>query len=258
MQLKDRVAIITGAGGGIGRAAAIKLAQQGAKLVLVDLNMTSLSNTLALLKQDNYQTEVIAITADVSKEEEVQNYVSQCVNQYGRIDAFFNNAGIEGPSSLISDYDFSQFTKVISVNLFGVFLGLKYVADIMKNQKSGSIVNTSSIGGVGALPNFSPYVASKHAVIGLTRNAAIEYGKMGIRINAVCPGFINTDMIKNVASKQSPDNPQKYYDDLAAAIPVGRLGEPGEVANLVSFLLSDESSYINGAAIAIDGAFTAQ
>lgn len=258
MRLKEKVVIITGAAAGIGRAAAIKFAQEGAKLTLVDLNEKGLNQTLELVKQYNPGTEAVIIKADVTKEEDVQNYVNMTVQQYGRIDALFNNAGDAGPAAPIGDYDNEMFKKIVAVDLYGVFLGIKYVINVMKNQRSGSIVNTSSLGGIGALENSSPYVASKHGVIGLTRNAAVEYGKMGIRINAICPGFINTDMVKGVAAKQCPGNPQKFYDEITAGIPVGRFGEPEEVANLVSFLISDEAIYINGTVITIDGGYSAK
>jgi len=258
MRLKDKVVIITGAAAGIGRAAAVKFAREGAKLTLVDLNVKGLEQTSELVKQHNPGTEAIIVKADVTKEEEVQNYVNITVKQFGRIDGFFNNAGDAGPAAPIGDYDNEMFKKIVDIDLYGVYLGLKYVINVMKKQGSGSIVNTSSAGGIGALENSSPYVASKHGVIGLTRNAAVEYGKMGIRTNAICPGFINTDMVKGVAAKQFPDNPQKFYDEITAGIPTGRFGEPEEIANVVSFLLSDEAVYINGNVIPIDGGFTAK
>lgn len=258
MRLKEKVVIITGAAAGIGRAAALKFALEGAKLTLADLNEEGLNETVELIKQQNPGTDTVIVKADVTKEEDVQNYVNITVQQYGRIDALFNNAGDAGPAAPIGDYDNKMFKKIVDIDLYGVFLGLKYVINVMKNQGSGSIVNTSSAGGIGALENSSPYVASKHGVIGLTRNAAVEYGNMGIRVNAICPGFINTDMVKGVAAKQFPDNPQQFYDQRTTGIPAGRFGEPEEIANLVSFLLSDEAIYINGSVITIDGGFSAQ
>lgn len=258
MRLKEKVVIITGAAAGIGCAAAIKIAREGARLVLVDLNEKGLNHTLELVKQHHPGTEAVIVIGDVTKEEDVQNYVNITVKQYGKIDGFFNNAGDAGPAAPIGEYDNEVFKKIVAIDLYGVFLGIKYVINVMKNQGSGSIVNTSSAGGVGALENSSPYVASKHGVIGLTRNAAVEYGKMGIRINAICPGFINTDMVKGVAAKQFPDNPQKFYDQITDGIPSGRFGEPEEIANLVSFLISDEAVYINGSVITIDGGYTAK
>ncbi|NMO96385.1 glucose 1-dehydrogenase [Paenibacillus lemnae] len=258
MRLQDKAAIITGAGGGLGRAAALKFAQEGAKLVLVDLNEEALQETIKYIQKANDSTEVYTVKADVTKEEDVKQYVQTAKERFGRIDAFFNNAGIEGQVAPLADYEPGQFDKVIAVNLKGVFLGLKYVLQVMKEQKYGHIVNTASSGGIIAAATFGGYVAAKHGVVGLTRNAAVEYAAEGINVNAICPGPINTDMIKHASVKWYPDNPQQYYDQITAGIPAGRLGEPEEVASLVSFLASDESSYINGTAIAIDGAMTIQ
>jgi len=258
MRLKEKVVIITGAAAGIGRAAAMKFAREGARLVLVDLNQKGLNQTLEFVKKQNSGTEAFIVKADVTKEEDVQNYVKLTVQEYGKIDGLFNNAGDAGPAAPIGEYDNEMFKNIVAIDLYGVFLGIKYVINVMKNQGSGSIVNTSSAGGVGALENSSPYVASKHGVIGLTRNAAVEYGRMGIRINAICPGFINTDMVKGVAAKQFPENPKKFYDQIIDGIPSGRFGEPEEIANLVLFLISDESVYINGSVITIDGGYTAK
>lgn len=143
------------------------------------------------------------------------------------------------------------------MNFKGVFLGLKHVLKQMEKQQSGSIINTSSIGGLVAHENFCAYVASKHGVTGLTKTAAIEYGKKGIRINAICPGPIDTDMVKHAAEKHNPENPQEYYDIVTSLVPSNRIGQPKEIGSLVTFLASDEAPYINGAAIPIDGAMTA-
>ncbi|WP_216829872.1 SDR family NAD(P)-dependent oxidoreductase [Alkalihalobacterium elongatum] len=254
-RLKDKVAIITGAGGGLGRQTAIRMAEEGAKLSLVDFNEASGRETKKIVEE--LGAEAIFIKADVTNSEEVQNYVSITKDKFGRIDVFYNNAGIEGMVAPTAEYDEAEFDKVIAVNVRGVFLGLKYVLEEMKKQGSGSIINTSSIGGLVGHENFSAYVASKHAVAGMTKVAAIEYGKHGIRINAISPGPIKTDMVINAARKNNPDNPQEYYDMLANLIPSRKLGEPNEVANLVTFLATNESPYINGSIIAIDGAMTA-
>ncbi|MDO7905752.1 glucose 1-dehydrogenase [Paenibacillus sp. JX-17] len=258
MRLQNKASIITGAGGGLGRAAAIKFVQEGAKLILVDLNGEALEQTVQAVKKFKPDAEVYTITADVTDEADVQKYVQLALDKFGRIDALFNNAGIEGPVTPLGDYDSAAFSKVIDINLKGIFLGLKHVINVMKEQKSGAIINTASSGGVIAAENFGAYVASKHGVVGLTRNAAVEYSKYGIHINAICPGPINTDMIKHASVKWFPENPQQYYDQITAGIPAGRLGEPEEVANLVAFLASDESAYVNGTAISIDGAMTIQ
>lgn len=231
------------------------MAEEGAQLSLVDFNEEASQETKKLVEDANGKA--IFIKADVTKTEDVQNYVTRTINEFGKIDIFYNNAGIEGMVAPTADYDEAEFDKVIDVNVKGVFLGLKYVLKQMDKQGSGSIINTSSIGGLVGHENFTAYVASKHAVAGMTKAAAIEYGEKGIRVNTICPGPIKTDMVVNAANKNNPDNPQEYYDTLASLIPSRMLGEPEHVANLVVFLASDESPYINGSTYAIDGAMTA-
>lgn len=254
-RLDHKVALITGAAGGLGRQTAIRMAEEGAKIALVDLNVEGGEETKKLVEEIGSKS--IFIQADVSKSSDVQNYVKKTIEEFGKIDIFFNNAGIEGMVAPVEDYDEDEFDKVIAINVKGVFLGLKYVLKEMKKQGSGSVINTSSIGGLVGHENFIGYVASKHAVSGMTKDAAIEYGKHGIRVNAIAPGPINTDMVKNAAHKHNPDNPQEYYDLVTSLVPSRMIGEPEHVANLVTFLGSDESPYINGAIIAIDGAMTA-
>lgn len=254
-RLNEKVAIITGAAGGLGRQTAVRMAEEGADVCLVDFNEQSGEETKKLVEQAGGKA--IFVTADVTQSVDVQNYVTKAMEAFGKIDIFYNNAGIEGMVAPTAEFDEDEFDKVINVNVKGVFLGLKYVLQQMEKQGSGSIINTSSIGGLVGHENFTAYVASKHAVIGMTKAAAIEYGKHGIRVNAICPGPIKTDMVINAANKYNPDNPQEYYDNLTSLIPSRMLGEPNHVANLVVFLASDESPYINGAAYPIDGAMTA-
>lgn len=253
--LKDKVGIITGCGGGIGRAVSLKLAEEGVKLVLVDFNQEIGEETLRQVKEKG--AVAIFVRADVTKSEDVQNYVRVAVDTFGRIDVLHNNAGIEGMVAPTADYSEEAFDQVIAVNLRGVFLGLKYVLKVMAGQKSGSIINTSSIGGLVGHPHFSAYCASKHAVSGMTKVAGAEYGAQGIRVNAICPGPIDTDMVANAAKKYNPDNPQEYRDLVTSMVPSAKIGKPEEVAGLVAFLASEEAPYINGATIAIDGAMTA-
>ncbi|WP_233269360.1 SDR family NAD(P)-dependent oxidoreductase [Alteribacillus sp. YIM 98480] len=255
MRLKNKVAVITGGSGGIGKETALRFIEEGAKVVLVDINKDTGEKVALNLREKG--GEVMFLEADVTEEEDVKKYVEETVKKHGKIDIFFNNAGIEGDVSTVADYDAEVFKKVLDVNVTGVFLGLKHVLRQMEKQSSGSVINTSSMGGLVAHENFSAYVASKHAVSGLTKVAGIEYGKKGVRVNAICPGPIKTDMVKNAAQKFNPENPQEYYDKISVMVPDGRLGEPEEIANLVVFLGSDEAKYINGAAHSIDGGVTA-
>lgn len=255
MLLKDKIAIVTGANKGIGKATALRFAQEGAKVVVVNRNEQE-GRAVAQMITDA-GGEAIYIKADVSKEEDVKNYVNKTIEKYGRIDVFFNNAGIEGDAKPTAEYSVEEFDRVMSINCRGIFLGLKYVLTEMVKNQSGSIINTSSIGGLVGHLNFSGYCASKHAVIGLTKVAGIEYSKMGIRINCICPGPINTEMVANAAKKSFPDDPNQYYTLIKGLVPASRIGEADEVAGLVTFLASDQAPFINGAAIPIDGCMTA-
>ncbi|MEH7274028.1 SDR family NAD(P)-dependent oxidoreductase [Neobacillus vireti] len=255
MRLKNKVAVITGGSGGLGRETASRFIEEGAKVVLIDINREVGEEVVQRLRDKG--GEVSFIEADVTNEEDVKRYVNETVARHGRIDIFYNNAGIEGFVAPITEYDTDAFKKVLDINVTGVFLGLKYVLKQMEKQGSGSVINTSSMGGLIAHENFSGYVASKHAVAGLTKVAGIEYGKKGIRVNAICPGPIKTDMVVNAANKFNPENPQEYYDRITMMVPDGRLGEPIEIANLLVFLGSDEAKYINGTTVSIDGGVTA-
>jgi NAD(P)-dependent dehydrogenase (short-subunit alcohol dehydrogenase family) len=191
-----KVVLITGAGSGLGQAAALQVAKEGAKLSLVDLNEETLEETKRLVSEAVPDAEVLLVTADVSDEAAVKRYVDRTVDAYGRIDGFFNNAGIEGRQNLTEDYGSDEFLKVVSINLNGVFYGMKYVLAVLKEQGSGAIVNTASVGGIRGVGNQSGYAASKHGVVGLTRNSGIEYGQFGISINAIAPGAIMTPMVE--------------------------------------------------------------
>ena len=254
MDIRGKVVVITGAGGGLGRATALRFAKEGAKLVLVDITEGAARKTLESVKE--VTSDVHFVEANVAKSEDVQKYVKEAVERYGRIDVFYNNAGIEGAVTPIGDYDEEIFDRVISVNTKGVFLGLKYVIQVMQKQKSGSIINTASVAGILGQGNLSAYTASKHSVVGLTRSAAAENAKLNIRVNAICPGPIDTDMMKNAANKYNADNLQEYYNLVMEKVPANRIGKPEEVASLVRFLGSDEAGYINGAIIPIDGGMT--
>lgn len=252
-RFKDKVVLITGAGSGLGQASAIQIAKEEAKLSLVDLNSDSLEETKKLILKTAPEAEVLLITADVSKENEVENYVNKTVETYSRIDGFFNNAGIEGKQNLTEEYGTDEFHKVVGINLNGVFYGMKYVLEVMKKQGSGSIVNTASVGGIRGIGNQSGYAASKHGVVGLTRNSGIEYGQFGISIKAIAPGAIMTPMVEGSLKQIDPENWEEVGKQFVQPNPMKRFGKPEEVGYLVAFLLSDQASYINAAVIPIDG-----
>lgn len=256
--LADKVVLITGAASGLGRAAAVRAAREGAKLALVDIADDGLQQTLDQIKAENEDADVACFRADVSDEDEVKRFVQGTVDAYGRIDGFFNNAGIEGKQNLTEDYGIEEFRKVLGVNLEGVFFGQRYVLEQMREQGSGSIVNTASVGGIRGVGNQSGYAAAKHGVVGLTRNSGVEYGEHGIRINAIAPGVIWTPMVEASFEQIDPENPEKAAEDFLSQNPMKRAGQPEEVAGLVAYLLSDDSTFINAAVIPIDGGQSAQ
>ncbi len=249
----DKVVIITGAGSGLGQASALQIAKEGGRLTLVDLNQEGLEETKNRILEEVPEADILLVTADVSKEENVKNYVEQTVQQYGRIDGFFNNAGIEGKQNLTENYGSEEFDKVVSINLNGVFYGMKYVLSVMKKQGSGSVVNTASVGGIRGVGNQSGYAATKHGVVGLTRNSGIEYGQYGISIKAIAPGAIMTPMVEGSLKQMDPDNWEEVGKQFVEPNPMKRFGKPEEVGYLVAFLLSDQANFINAAVIPIDG-----
>ena len=251
--LKDQSIVITGAAMGLGFATAQEAAAQGAKLTLVDYNKEGLENAEKEIKAAYADANVLTVVADVSNEEQVKNYVNKAVGAYGRIDGFYNNAGIEGRQAPMTEYDLGIFKKVIDINLMGVYYGMRYILPIMQKQEYGRIVNVASVGGIRGVMNQSAYVASKHAVSGMTKNAALEYGRYGIRTNAIAPGAILTPMVAEAFKQVNPENPKKAEDEYAQANPTKQLGQPEEVAKVVAFLLSKDASYVSGQTIAIDG-----
>lgn len=258
-KLTGKVAIITGAAAGFGRATALLFAQEGADLTLVDLNETGLSETQRMIKEMCPDCRTLTGTADVSNEEAVQGFVEMTVQKLGGLHIMFNNAGIEGHAAPIADTPFDMFKRDLSINLHSVFLGMKYALQYMMNHGGGAIISTASIGGLVALPGSCGYVATKHAILGLTKNAAAEYGKYGVRANAICPGFVMTDLHARVLKGLGGgdmEKAKKMAQDNEIATPLGRYGTPEEIAKLVLFLASEDSAYISGTAIAIDGAFT--
>ena len=251
--MKGKVIVITGAGMGLGLSVAKELASQGANLVLVDYNDKALEDAKEEIAEAHPDSKILTVVADVSSEEAVKNYVDEAVKAFGRIDGLYNNAGIEGKQASITEYDVNIFKKVIDINLMGVYYGLRYVIPVMQKQKFGRIVNAASVGGIRGVLNQMPYVASKHAVSGMTKNAALEYGKDGILTNAIAPGAILTPMVAEAFREVNPADPKAAEAEYAQRNPTKRLGLPHEVAKVVAFLLSEDNGYVSGQTIAIDG-----
>jgi NAD(P)-dependent dehydrogenase (short-subunit alcohol dehydrogenase family) len=245
-----RSVIITGGAGGIGAATAEAFLRQGARVALVDLFQGALDATVAELSEHG---EVIGIRADVSKEDDVTHYVAQTLEAFGRIDVFFNNAGIEGKVKPLVETELADFEKVIAVNVTGAFLGLKHVLPVMTEQGSGSVINTSSEAGLDGSPNTVAYVSSKHGLTGMTKVAALEVATTGVRVNSIHPSGVNTQMVRRLETGFGGEDTAAAAANFQAAIPMGRYAEPSDIANLVVFLGSDESSFITGAQYRVDG-----
>jgi NAD(P)-dependent dehydrogenase (short-subunit alcohol dehydrogenase family) len=248
---QDRAIIVTGAAGAIGFATAEILAAQGARLMLVDIAGDALEARGAELRATGATVETYR--ADCGKEEDVRGYVDATVAKFGRIDGFFNNAGVEGAVTPMPDYPVEEYDRILTVNLRGVFLGLKYVLQRMVAQGSGAVVNTASIGSERGLAGGGPYNAAKHGVVGLTRTAGSDVGPLGIRVNCVEPGVIETPLLNEVLVQMFDGDIELGLKTLGRVATLDRCGKPAEVGYVVSFLLSDEASFVNGAAWAVDG-----
>lgn len=250
MMLKNKVALVTGGTSGIGRATSIAFGAAGAKVVFSGRRDVEGEETAKLIRETG--AECLYVHSDASKEEDIKALVLHTVATYGRLDCAFNNAGVESPVKPLHEQSIEEFDNLMAINVRGVFLCMKYEIEQMLTQGSGAIVNTSSVLGLIGLPGGSPYVANKHAVMGLTRSAALDYALQGIRINAVNPGSTATENFDRVLMKMGIT-----ADDFAAMIPMGRIAQAEEVAQAVVYLCSDAASYITGQPLTIDGGYTA-
>lgn len=246
--LENKVAVVSGAGSGIGRAIAITYAKEGAKVAVADINGEHAEETVKIIKDNG--GDAFAITADSSKASENKSIIEKVVAQYGRLDIACNNAGMGGPAKPTGEYEPEEWDRVIALNLNGVFYACRYELEQMEKNGGGSIINIASIHGQVAAPNSPAYTASKHAVVGLTKNIAAEYAQKNIRCNAVGPGYIETPLL-------SANLDQQAQDAIAAKSPINRLGTAQEIADLVVFFSSDKSSFTTGSYIISDGGYTA-
>jgi NAD(P)-dependent dehydrogenase (short-subunit alcohol dehydrogenase family) len=246
--LENKVAIVTGGGSGIGESVAVLFASEGAKVVVSDIDEKNGNKVVADIKSK--KGEALFIKADTSKPEDNKRLVEETLNKYGELNIAVNNAGIGGPSAPVGDYPIDGWDKVIAINLSGVFYGMRYQIPAMLKSNGGSIINMASILGSVGFANSSAYVAAKHGVVGLTKNAAVEYAPKNIRVNSIGPGFILTPLIKNTMT-------QEALKFLEGKHPIGRLGKPEEVAELVLWLASSKSSFVTGSYYTVDGGYTA-
>ena len=245
----NKVAIITGAGSGLGQATAVRLAEEGVTIVAVDINEQGGNETVEMAKK--LGVDAIFIKADVSNPEDVKNYVDKTVEQFGTINYFFNNAGISGSGAYFLNSTIEEINQIVSINLLGALYGVRYVAEVMLKNGGGSIVNTASSAGVIGQDSVVTYSSTKHGIVGLTKSMVAEYAKDGLRVNAIAPGPTETPMVKAFYEA----NPEMKAN-ATNGIPQKRLGTPEEVAELVTFLLTSKAQYINGEVISIDGGFT--
>lgn len=249
LDFSGKVAFVTGAGSGIGRTTALAFARQGASVVVADISEQDIQETARLIEKQGGR--VLAVTCNVTRAEDVQAALHKTIETFGRLDAAFNNAGVEQLPTPAADLTEGEWNRIIGIDLTGVFLCMKYEIPLMLGQGGGAIVNTSSGAGVKGFPGGAAYVAAKHGVVGLTKSAALDYASQNIRINAVCPGIIDTHMIKRAFG----DTPEGHQAVLAQE-PIGRMGRPEEIANAVLWLCSDAASFAVGHALVIDGGQT--
>jgi len=251
LSFENKVALVTGAGSGMGLATAKAFAEAGAAVVLADIHEPSVRSATEELVSAGYKA--MAVRCDVANEDDVKAMIKQTVSTFGRLDAAFNNAGIQSLPVETADASGEEFDRVNAINLRGVWNCMKYELRQMREQGSGAIVNNSSIGGLIGLPGRAIYHASKHGVIGLTKSAALEYASRGIRINAICPGAIETPMVADMIVRE-----RISQEDLLRNQPTGRLGRPEEIASAVLWLCSPGAGFVVGHALSVDGGYTAQ
>ena len=244
-ELKDKVIIVTGAGSGIGRAASLAFAAEGASVAVADINLQSAQETALMIGEQS-----LALSVDVSSMTSTQEMVDSAVEHFGKLDVMFNNAGIGGQRDLVADMSVESWQQVLNVNLNGVFYGSKAAIPYLQKNGGGVILSTSSVHGITSMPTMSAYVASKHAVIGLSKSTALEYGKDNIRCVSICPGFIATPLAQAWTSGDE-------HSAFEALIPLQRAAQPEEVANLAVWLASDKASYVSGSHHQVDGGFLA-
>jgi NAD(P)-dependent dehydrogenase (short-subunit alcohol dehydrogenase family) len=256
MSLRGKVLIVTGGSGTIGLATANLAVREGARIMLVGTDADRLEagrKTIAL-----HGDEVATFVADCTKSDQVEAYVSATVNHFGRIDGLFNNAAIEGRFIALAEFPEDEWDRVVGIDLKGVFLGLRHVLPVMIAQGSGVIVNTGSLSSERGAPGGAAYAAAKHGVMGLTRQAASEVAGRGVRVNAVLPGFVDSPMLRRAAQKVWPDDDvEASVRRVGAVAPIGRCARPEEIGEVVTFLLSDRASYVNGVGLAVDGGYLA-
>ncbi|MBV8734752.1 MAG: SDR family oxidoreductase [Solirubrobacterales bacterium] len=251
--LEHKVALITGAASGIGRETSVLFGEEGAKLALADVDDKGCEETARLVCERG--GEALAVHCDVSDPRAVETLISAAVERFGCLDCAFNNAGVGGASEPVADYDLEAWDHVLAVNLTGVFLSMQAELRQMVSQGAGAIVNAASVVGVIAYPYLAAYNAAKHGVIGLTRTAAIEYAGHGVRVNAVCPGWIETPMV--MEGGRAPASIPEVYAAIAGLAPMKRLGMPIEVARAVAWLCSDAASFVTGHPLVVDGGVAA-
>ena len=250
-RFEGKVAVITGAAGGIGQAIAARFGHEGAKIVAVDLGGRDLDDAVKSLREAG--VDAIGVPADVTRASKVEAYVAAARSHFGGVDILCNNAGILGWVGPSTAYPEDVFDQVLAVNVKGVWLGIKYAVPAMRERGGGSIINTASTAGLRGGGSIIAYTASKHAVIGITRSAALDFAPDRIRVNAVCPSPIETRMIRALERGTNPDDPEAVRQSYIADLPLGRYGEPAEVAALVAFLASDDAAYITGGIYPVDG-----
>ena len=242
----QKVAIVTGGSSGIGRATAIALAKEGVKIVVAARRAKEGNETVQLVKETG--SDGIFVNTDVANEASVKSLIEKTIDSYHRLDYAFNNAGIEQTMAPLTEQTVEEFDQIMNINVRGVWLSMKYEIPVMLKSGGGAIVNNSSVAGIMGFPQMAIYIASKHAVLGLTKSAALEYAKSGIRINAVAPGGVDTDMVERLT-----EDDKQWRETLTSMHPIGRLSNPEEIANAVVWLLSDKASFVLGHTLLVDG-----